>query len=146
MSSEGTLLQAFATRLAALTLASGGKVFAKIFEAIDKVSPESFYALPCAVLKTGSATWDDENPELGTTKLYVDVYTLDISTPGVSQQLIGERGLNDIREIMRRDVPHFAGGLFWSAVSLTDESESIAGEIDRGGIWHMRMEFAVLRG
>lgn len=147
MSDISTLLEAVITTLAALTHSGGGKAFTKILPSIDEVSPETFYSLPVAVLGNKDVRNDPENPELGTELVFIDIWTRDASTPGGKEQLLGERGCNDLVEVVRAALAHKADGDWMAGLSITGISRPFKREVPKQGfVWNARVTCTVIKG
>lgn len=130
MSARGDLLTAFKTKLNALLMSDGTtKAFTKVLISVDDVTPQTFYSLPVCVIGSKQSSWDDENPELGTFDVWLDMWTRDMATTGGKAQLTnsgpatGERGINELEERIVEDLSHFSNAPFFSACSLVGATE-----------------------
>jgi len=144
----GAVLQAMKTEFESLKAADGStSLLSKVFLAIDEVTPAAFDSFPSLVLGTEGSTWDDENPDLGTETITVDVWTKYLATPGAGQELSGEFGNRYIVDKIRSEKSHFSGGDFGSGVSMTDvtKPEEIPFK-GRVNLTHSRITFEMLRG
>jgi hypothetical protein len=147
MSDIGTLLTTMQTSLRALTHSGGGKAFTQVLLSIDEVSRETFYSMPVAVLGNKEVSNDAENPELGTELIWVDIWTRDASTPGGKEQLVGERGCNDLVEKVRAGLAHQADGNWMAGLRITRISAPFKREVPNiGFVWNARVTWEVIKG
>lgn len=147
MSDIGTLLGTLKTTLAALTVTGGGKAFTQVLLSIDEVSPETFYSMPVAVLGNKDVANDRENPELGIEQVWIDIWTRDASTPGGKEQLVGDRGANDLAEKVRAAIAHQAAGNWMAGFSVVRISAPFKREVpSRGFVWNTRVTCEVIKG
>jgi hypothetical protein len=147
MSDIGTLLAELKTTLAALTVTGGRKAFTQVLPSIDEISPQTFNSMPVAVIGNKAVNNDPENPELGTELVWVDIWTRDASTPGGKEQLLGQRGCNDLVEIVRAAVAHKAAGSWMAGTRVSGISQPAKREVPQQGfVWTARVTLTVIKG
>jgi hypothetical protein len=147
MSDISTLLDELKTTLAALTVTGGGKAFTQILPSIDDVTPETFLSMPVAVIGNKAVNNDAENPELGTELVWIDIWTRDASTQGGKQQLLGQRGCNDLIQIVRTAVAHKADGAWMAGFRVSGISQPAKRDVPQQGfVWNGRVTGTVIKG
>lgn len=141
-----TVLQ---TALQALTLDDGtSPAFVDVLIDVNEVEAQSLNNLPIALISMGDRNTDGENPTLGTSAIFVDIWTRCLESRFAQKQFQGTRGIEEIHRNAIEKIGNLAGPNLPAALTYISSTtpEELFGGNPVSYLWHLRMTYTLIRG
>lgn len=112
------LLTGLQALLETVTLSDGSTPFNRVKIAADLETNYLTKVPDTQALSQEDRNFDGENPELGTQRVNIDLFTRDITQKAGNKQIVSETALQSCEEEIRNQIGHLAGGLFGAGCTL----------------------------